>query len=434
VAAFTRIISPAILSLIFARVLYAINWFNFSSVFYLILVDFKGDISMLGIITAGFLIGIGIFQIPAGILAAKYDPKKLAFSGLMILSVSSLLSGMATDLFQMVILRFIVGAGMAFFFGPSVILISTWLGKGSDGLGIGILNSAHSLGGLVGLFGWILVAQLVGWRISLIISGILGIMSCIFLFYLPRQKGIPSGQENNDNGYGYSWHVFLCNLKNSFSLQNHKEQKKMQPVFKIKLSDLRLVLINKSMITIGLSLLGIQIGWNLVSTFIVLYLKNDLHSNPVFAGLVGGIAMIFNVIFAPIFGVIYDRTTKRPRSNKGIILLIICGLIVSFNLAFFSLENIYVIVLSIISIGIFISGGFVVPYSKAREMAAVTLGQRHYETLAVSFINGLSLFGAFWVPFVFSIIVKYFDYSIAWLIGGLITLIFILPALKLIVR
>jgi MFS family permease len=415
VAAFTRIISPAILSLIFARVLYAINWFNFSSVFYLILVDFKGDISMLGIITAGFLIGIGIFQIPAGILAAKYDPKKLAFSGLMILSVSSLLSGMATDLFQMVILRFIVGAGMAFFFGPSVILISTWLGKGSDGLGIGILNSAHSLGGLVGLFGWILVAQLVGWRISLIISGILGIMSCIFLFYLPRQKGIPSGQENNDNGYGYSWHVFLCNLKNSFSLQNHKE-KKMQPVFKIKLSDLRLVLINKSMITIGLSLLGIQIGWNLVSTFIVLYLKNDLHSNPVFAGL------------------IYDRTTKRPHSNKGIILLIICGLIVSFNLAFFSLENIYVIVLSIISIGIFISGGFVVPYSKAREMAAVTLGQRHYETLAVSFINGLSLFGAFWVPFVFSIIVKYFDYSIAWLIGGLITLIFILPALKLIVR
>ncbi len=69
---------------------------------------------------------------------------------------------------------------MAFFFGPSVVLISTYLGKGSDGLGIGILNSAHSLGGLVGLFGWIVVAQFVGWRISLIISGILGIMSGTF--------------------------------------------------------------------------------------------------------------------------------------------------------------------------------------------------------------------------------------------------------------
>jgi MFS family permease len=423
------------MSLIFARVFYAINWFNFSSVFYFILVDFKGDISMLGIITAGFLIGIGIFQIPAGILAAKYDPKKLAFSGLMMLSIASLLSGMATDLFQMVILRFIVGVGMAFFFGPSVILISTYLGKGSDGLGIGILNSAHSLGGLVGLFGWILIAQLIGWRISLIISGILGIISGLFLFYLLRQKGIPSDQENCGYKYGFSWHVLLSNLiKHSFSLQNHKKHKKTQSVFKIKLSDLRMVLINKSMITMGLSLLGVQIGWNLVSTFIVLYLKNDLHSNPSFAGLVGGIAMIFNVLFAPVFGIIYDRTTKRSHSNQGIILLIVCGLIVSLSLAFFSLENIYVIVFSIISIGIFISGGFVVPYSKAREMTTLKLGQGCYETLSVSFINGLSLFGACWVPFVFSIIVKYFGYSIAWLIGGLITLIFILPAVKLIVR
>ena len=56
----------------------------------------------------------------------------------------------------MVILRFLVGVGMAFFFGPSVILISKYLGKGSDGLGVGILNSAHSLGGIIGIFGWII--------------------------------------------------------------------------------------------------------------------------------------------------------------------------------------------------------------------------------------------------------------------------------------
>ena len=103
---------------------------------------------MLGIVTASFLVGIGIFQVPAGILAAKSDPKTLVFSGVMILSIASFLSGLATELFQMVILRFLVGVGMAFFFGPSVILISTFLRKGSEGLGIGILNSAHSLGGI----------------------------------------------------------------------------------------------------------------------------------------------------------------------------------------------------------------------------------------------------------------------------------------------
>ena len=102
---------------------------------------------MLGLVTASFLLGIGIFQVPAGILAAKYDPKKIAAFGIMMLSISSLLSGLATELFQIIVLRFLVGVGMAFFFGPSVILISAYLGKGSDGLGVGIKKLCSLIGG-----------------------------------------------------------------------------------------------------------------------------------------------------------------------------------------------------------------------------------------------------------------------------------------------
>ena len=43
--------SPAILSLIFARILYAVNWFNIASIFYLIAIDFKQDLSMLGLVS-----------------------------------------------------------------------------------------------------------------------------------------------------------------------------------------------------------------------------------------------------------------------------------------------------------------------------------------------------------------------------------------------
>ena len=131
---------PAVSSLILARVLYSINWFNISSIFYLIAVDFKQDISMLGLITSSFLIGIGIFQVPAGILAAKYGPRKIAIYGILITSSAAFLSGLSTDLYHMIILRFIVGLGMACFFGPSVILISNYLVKGAEGLGVGLLN------------------------------------------------------------------------------------------------------------------------------------------------------------------------------------------------------------------------------------------------------------------------------------------------------
>ena len=422
---FIKTISTSIISLIFARIIYAINWFNISSISYLILIDFREDISMIGLITASFLIGIGIFQVPAGILAAKYNPKKIAFLGVMILSVASLLSGLSVELSQMVILRFFVGVGMAFFFGPSVVLISSYLGKGSEGFGVGILNSAHSLGGIIGIFGWIAIAQIVGWRTSLILSGTLGLISGLFLIYKKRQKQIKNkySKENNKDS-------LVNHSQNPFTNQGYMKNKKTQTEFKIKLEDLKIILINKSMIIIGLSLLGIQIGWNLISTFIVLYLKNEMHVNPIIAGFIAGLPMLFNVIFSPIFGKIYDKANKKSERNHGILLLIISSIIVSSNIAFFSIANIYIITLSIILIGIFISGGFVLPYTKVRELATIKLCQPQYETLAISFINGLSLFGAFWAPFVFSNIVKYFDYSLAWLIGGIITFIFIIPVLN----
>jgi MFS family permease len=424
--------SPPVLFLVFARILYAINWFNISSVFYLILVDLEQDISMLGIITASFLVGIGLFQVPAGILAAKFNPKKIALSGIMILSIASLLSGLATELFQMAILRFLVGVGMAFFFGPSVILISSYLGKGSEGLGVGILNSAHSLGGIIGLFGWIIVAETVGWRASLIIGGIIGVISGLLLAYEMWKYSEKGERKKNKNDGGLFSHSLVSRLKNNDPQYDKDDEIQQKSNFKIKFEDLKIVLINKSMIFVGLSLLGVQIGWNLVSTFIILYLKNDLHAGASTAGLLGGLAMLCNVIFAPIFGRLYDGITKRrPDRNHGLLLLIVCSVVISVNITFFSLANIHVIVFSIILIGIFASGGFVVPYAKAREIVKTQLHQPQYETLAVSFVNGLSLFGAFWVPFVFSFTVIYFGYPLAWVFGGIITLTFVIPTIKL---
>jgi MFS family permease len=331
-----------------------------------------------------------------------------------------------------VILRFLVGVGMAFFFGPSVILISSYLGKGSEGLGVGILNSAHSLGGIIGLFGWIIVAETVGWRASLIIGGIIGVISGLLLAYEMWKYSEKGERKKNKNDGGLFSHSLVSRLKNNDPQYDKDDEIQQKSNFKIKFEDLKIVLINKSMIFVGLSLLGVQIGWNLVSTFIILYLKNDLHAGASTAGLLGGLAMLCNVIFAPIFGRLYDGITKRrPDRNHGLLLLIVCSVVISVNITFFSLANIHVIVFSIILIGIFASGGFVVPYAKAREIVKTQLHQPQYETLAVSFVNGLSLFGAFWVPFVFSFTVIYFGYPLAWVFGGIITLTFVIPTIKL---
>jgi len=420
-----QVFSLPVASIILARTIYAVNWFNISSIFYLILDDFRQDVSMLGLVTSGFLIGIGLFQIPAGILSAKYDAKFMIFFGTMLLSISSLLSGLSSELYQMVILRFLVGVGMAFFFGPSVILISKYLGKGSSGLGVGILNSAHSLGGIIGIFGWIIIAEALGWRTSLVISGTLGILSGLFLLYALQIKYYD--RTSNLSSHSFKEKVFI--FFRFFNL--NRENRDQKAKFTINFDDLKSIMLNKHMIYVGLSLLGFQIAWNLVSTFIILFLKVELDIASSIAGLIGGSTMIVNVIFAPFIGRIYDKLTRKNNFNNDILLLLICGIVISANIICLSLLNIYLLIPSILIIGIFISGGFVIPYALARRIALEKLGLPKYEILAVSFVNGLSLLGAFWVPFVFSIVVKSFGYSLAWLFGGILVLVFIIPIIKL---
>ena len=377
----------ATLSLLLARVVYTINWFNIASIFYLIASDFREDIAMLGIISASFLLGVGLFQVPAGIMAAKFGPRKIAIYGIMISSSAALVTGLASDTTQIIVLRFIIGIGMACFFGPSVILVSKYLGKESEGLGIGLLNSAHALGGIVGLFGWVVLAEFVGWRATLILSGGLGISTAIML--------------------------------SSTLLRDVDEIKKE---FKLRASHIFNTLFNRSLIILGLTLLGFQAGSSMILTFSIFYFVDNLKINPIDAGLIGSLSLVVGLLSSPFFGRLYDKIGNARK------LLFISGILSASSLVGFATNSIYVIIVSIIVTGFFLSAGFVIVYAKAKE---INKALPQYQTLAVGFVNGVSLFGVFWVPVLFSSIVSELGYQIAWLLGCLVVILLILPVVRL---
>jgi MFS family permease len=418
-----RISRLAVLSLLFARVIYAINWFNIASIFPHIALDFKQDISLLGLLSTSFLVGIGLFQVPGGILAAILGPRKTAIYGIIIASSAALLSGLSSQLQQMEVLRFVVGVGMALFFGPSVTLITRYLGRGSEGLAVGLLNSAHSIGGIIGLFGWVIIAELIGWKQSLLLSGGFGLISSLLLvIFLPRKEKEEGTQP---------------------------EQKTVGKHLELKISDIRRVLLDKSLFLIGLVLLGAQIAWGLPLTFIMFYLEDYLKVNSVTAGFIASLNLICGLVSAPIFGKIYDKI-KNIRK-----LLFVCGVAMSAGLACNAVTGTsssaeYVVVMSNILVGVFSAGVFTIAYASAKEASMNTRaemknkeniestltkwsnrGQYSYETLGISWVNGLSLFGAFWVPIIFSFVVHHIGYTVAWLLGGLFSFLFILPSLRI---
>lgn len=401
--------------MLFARIIYAINWFNIASIFSHIASDFKQDVTLLGLLTTSFLIGIGLFQVPGGILAAVQGSRKTAIYGITISSSAALLCGLSSQLQQIEVLRFVVGLGMALFFGSSVTLITRYFGRGSEGLAIASLNSAHSIGGIIGIFGWIVLTEVVEWRQSLLLSGGIGLISSIFLIaFLPKKQYY----EDKDQG---------------------GQQKIKGKRFQINISDIRNVLFDKSLFAFGLILLGAQIAWGLSLTFIVFYLEDYIKVNSSTAGLIAGLGLISGVVSAPIFGKIYDNTRNIKK------LLFVCGVAMSSGVAGIAIattpSGIYIIGLSNVLVGAFSAGVFTIAYTSAKESYRKTRTAkqneenggttiaRSYDTLAISWVNGLSLFGAFWVPVVFTYVVQHMGYAFAWLLGGIFSFLFILPSL-----
>lgn len=379
-------ISSGTISLLIARIIYAINWFNIGSLFPFISKEFNQDVSYLGQLSGFFLLGIGLFQIPGGLFATKFGSRRSAILGILLSSIAVIISSLTTQIAVFVILRFIVGLGMAFFFSAGVTLITTYLGKRSEGTGIGLLNSFQAIGGIIGIFGWILVAEVLGWRLSLIMSGILGVaIGLTMIFLLPVETQIRTT---------------------------------------ISISLLRKLLFSRYLVSLGVILTATQLAWGLTVSFFVFYLIDRMKISPEFAGIISSIPLVVYVFTSPITGKIYDK------SNNSKWLLLIFSIMLGISIMMNSLDNLTAVILSAIFVGFFATGGFTIIYAITRKIESTTQGQE-YATLNVSWINGISLMGISWVPVVFSLIINQAGYSIAWFIGGAITLILTIPILAL---
>lgn len=365
---------PAVASLVLSRTVYAVNWYNVAAVFTFIAYDFGQNVSGLGLATASFYIGVGIFQVPAGILAAKVGPRTTAAYGMLLSSAAVILTAITSNFYQFVILRFLVGVGMALFFGPGVTLVSNYFGSESQGFGVGFFNGAFYVGGSLGLFAWSVLAESTGWRMSLAAGGVLGILGTVLLFmYVPKEE----------------W--------NSFT---------------VKLADLKKILSDRWLLLLSLELLGFNAGTTLITTFMVYYLEGTLSLAPALAGGIGSLAPLVAIFASPLSGQLYDRT-RRPRA-----LLFSSGIILSVALAIASIGNVYSAVASTISSG-FCAGAFTVTYLAARE--AQTAGNE-YQTLAVGWVNNIQMVAGFWSPLAFSTLVVWFGYAGSWLIAAVYTL------------
>jgi MFS family permease len=373
----------AVASLILGRIIYAVNWFSLAAVFSFTASELNENVSGLGMATSAFFIGIGAFQVPGGIMAAKIGPRQTAIFGTTVSSLAALLTGFAGNLVEITVLRFLVGSGMAFVFAPGVILMARFLHKGGEGLGVGLYNSAFSLGGAVGLSGWAALATTVGWRISLATGGLLGLGTSVLLWLL----------------------VPMDNQRSEFTME---------------LRHLKLILLDKWLIILSVAMLGLQVGSTLYSSFIAYYLNDVIHVGVGEAGTIASLVSLFALASSPFAGKLYDKygNEKQLLFASGVLMTVGVGV------AFFG--SVYSAILAGILIGLAAGAGFTFGFSAAR--AANRLDQE-YETLAVSWVNSISLFGNFVPPLLYSYFAVQYGYSFAWLYMAVLSFLLFIPIL-----
>ena len=370
----------AVVSLVAARIVYAINWLNIGAIFYLMNADLNSGVSGLGTLTSSFYLGVGTMQVPGGILAAKWGPKRTVALGILLYSFAVLGTSVATEILQVAILRFIVGTGMALVFAPAVVLATRFLG-GKSGTGVGLINSAFGVGGLFGLFGWILLASVTGWRPTLALSGGLGVLTGMLVIAL-----VPKDGENAQ--------------------------------FKFSTGKLAKILSNRNLVLLGLGCLGSNLGSVLISSFMAFYLQASLGETAAIAGLVAAMVVVLPIYTSLWGGKVYDRLRKPRR------LLIISGLGMTGALLVIAIPVPYAAALGALLGGIVIGPASTIAFAAAKDLTRV---QREYEGLAVAFVNSISLTGSFWPPLIFSYLAKSYDYSAAWLAGGAMCFLLLIP-------
>jgi len=374
----------AVASLVAARIVYAVNWLNIGALFYLMSGDLNSGVSGLGTLTSSFYLGVGLMQVPGGVLAAKWGPKHTVTTGMLVSSLAVLATSVSISLPEVAVLRFIVGSGMALVFSPAVVLATRFLG-GRTGVGAGLINSAFDVGGLLGLFGWILIASVTGWRPSLVLSGGLGLLTGLLIIAL-----LPKDQRDN-----------------RFTLSSDR---------------LRRILSNRNLVLLGLAALGSNLGSVLISSFMVFYLQSDLGEVAAIAGFVASLVVILPIITSLWGGRLYDRR-KKPRR-----LLVTSGLGMVAALIVCSVPTLYAASLGALVGGIAVGPASTVAFAAAKDLSGV---EREYESLTIGWVNCISLTGSVWPPIVFSYLARSSSYSSAWLGSAGLSLIFLIPILFL---
>lgn len=372
-----------------ARVVYAFSWYNVGAVLPLIGSAFAAGPAALGLVLAAFLVGAGLFQVPAGIAAVRWGSRPVSLVGLAVMGFAATASGVAPNWPSLALARFAAGVGAAFFFSPALSLIASYFPPGERGVVIGLYNGGFSVGAALGLALGALIGEHWGWSPALWSGGLaLLAASAACWALLPRQIAEPAAE----------------------------------PIRAVLLRS-RAVLRSPSIWALSLGLTGFWSAIYIVAQYFVVFAgaADPAWGLTLAAGLVT-LVIVVSFPAGPLGGWLGERSRHRVR------LLALIGGATGALVAAVPFLPLPALVLDLTGLGVLDGIGFAVLY-----LIPTYLPQTQANSLAlgVAVINSIQVGLGSALAAAFGVFVALFGYPTAWLLAGALACAF-LPLLMLV--
>lgn len=132
--------------------------------------------SQWGWVLGAFVAAYAIFEIPSGSSGDRLGPRKVLTRIVVWWSIFTALSGMARNVWQLIMTRFMLGAGEAGAYPNSTVAISRWFPRFERARAQGIVWMGSRIGSAIAPLAILPIQATFGWRWSFVLFGFVGIV------------------------------------------------------------------------------------------------------------------------------------------------------------------------------------------------------------------------------------------------------------------
>lgn len=195
---------------------------------------FSASATALGGLAATYFYVYTVMQIPTGILADTFGPRRIVTIGGLIAAIGSLLFGYAATMTEASIGRMLIGLGVSVAFIALLKLNAAWFHDRHFGTAVGLTLVLGNVGSVLAAAPLAWVLQFTTWRTVFIVLGgvsfVLAVLTWLFVRDHPGEAGLPSLREMDGHAahpphaghwFGglmtvlrnrYTWPIFWMNL------------------------------------------------------------------------------------------------------------------------------------------------------------------------------------------------------------------------------